>query len=331
MNVQDFFSGKTRESVLLLTHHNADVDGVASLLVLGFYLKKLGFKNYDYSAPKDISLQARELLKYADKEFVDPEPENYDIIATVDVSSPNQLSDLKINPEKLVAIDHHQGNSLGGTSFMDSDAISTTEFLYNSFDIPIDRKIARLILAGIVFDSAYLRYASTKTFQTIAKLLDEFELEYSEIISELSTEMSVSEKIARLKGAQRAKVVRDANSIIATSRVGSFESAVARGLVALGADVAFVASDSDGARVSGRAHARFIKERSLNLGKYIMPEVGKLLGGSGSGHEGAAGANGPNKDRINEALDLCVKLVQKTGKETGKGTRKRSRKKGGKK
>lgn len=315
MGLQDFLSEKAGKRILLLTHQNADIDAVASLLILGYYLKKLGFKNFDYSVADGISLQARTLLKYSDKEFVEPVPKDYDMVATVDVSDPRYLPKVDLEGVELVVIDHHQlseyfaSDNCKAACFVDPDSVSMTEYLYNSFDIPIDKTIARLVLAGIIFDSGYLRLASRKTFQTIAKLLDEFGLEYPDILAELSTEMSVSEKIARIKGAKRAKVVQDGGAIIATARVGSYESSVARGLVGLGADVAFVASDSDGARISGRAHAKYIKEHSLNLGKNVMPKVGRLLGGSGSGHAAAAGANGPNKEKIGEALKLCTKLV----------------------
>ena len=43
----------------------------------------------------------------------------------------------------------------------------------------------------------------------------------------------------------------------------------------------------------------------------IAPEIGKILGGSGGGRAKMTQCGGPNKDKINEALELAKQLTKK--------------------
>ncbi len=307
-----FFTKNTEKKTLLISHHNADVDAITSVLLLGRVLKKLGFKDLTYSVAKDISLQARGLLKYGDQEVIEgPNLQEYEMVVVLDSSTPNQLGDVDVSGANLVIVDHHEKSaSFKGKFFVNPLAFSTTQHIHDSIDVKYDKDMARLMLLGLIADSAYLRLLDRKGFKLISDMLQEHKLEYGGLLADLAVDKSASEKIAELKGCQRAEIHRIGKAIIATSRVGSFEAAVARALLRVGADVAFVGCDAGEARISARAKGNFIKQTGLNLGKSIMPSVGKHLGGDGSGHAGAAGANGPDKKKLDEGLELCVKLLR---------------------
>jgi nanoRNase/pAp phosphatase (c-di-AMP/oligoRNAs hydrolase) len=46
-----------------------------------------------------------------------------------------------------------------------------------------------------------------------------------------------------------------------------------------------------------------------------MNDVGAFISGSGGGHPAAAGANGPNVDKVKQALELAVRLARDQLKE----------------
>ena len=117
-------------------------------------------------------------------------------------------------------------------------------------------------------------------------------------------EDELESRAAALKAAQRAEVARVGGYLLASSEVGSWDAVAANALVRAGADVAVVGTErSDAARMSLRASARV---RGLHLGE-LANEVGRALGWSGGGHEGAAGLRGapplaPAKARMLDAL-----------------------------
>jgi alanyl-tRNA synthetase len=43
----------------------------------------------------------------------------------------------------------------------------------------------------------------------------------------------------------------------------------------------------------------------------IAPEIGKILGGSGGGKPKMTQCGGPNKDKVDQALELAIKLTKK--------------------
>jgi nanoRNase/pAp phosphatase (c-di-AMP/oligoRNAs hydrolase) len=78
----------------------------------------------------------------------------------------------------------------------------------------------------------------------------------------------------------------------------------------LGADVAFVGAEKEGeVRISSRANREMVKA-GIHLGKSILPGVMPLIKGDAGGHAGAAGANGTDASKLDEALDVCVQRTR---------------------
>jgi len=299
---------------LLLTHRNADADALASILLLDRILNGV---DCTLGVAAGIGLNARGLQKLTKKQIlINPDPAGFDVVIIADCSTREQLGVIPLeSAKKIVVIDHHSPHeSLGSIAecYIDPIAASCTLQIRGLFpDFALDRESAILLLAGIVYDSAQLRLLGTDDFVLVAGLLEKFNLTYAEILEYMEEAPQISERIACLKAAQRAELHRVGDCLIATTRVGSFEASAARTLVRLGADVAFAACDKGEARISARGRTNVIKEKCIHLGKDILPKLGVVLGGSGSGHDSAAGANGPLVEKVGEALDLGVLLIKK--------------------
>src|SRR2546428_6571172 len=121
----------------------------------------------------------------------------------------------------------------------------------------------------------------------------------------LSAPMNRSERVARLRAAERSNVTMLGNWIIVTSQLGSYQSSAARAFLSLGAHVAFVAGEvKDKIRVNMRATEDFYGKTGAHLARDVAIPLGKLLGGVGGGHPTAAGLTA--SAAVGEALTACV-------------------------
>lgn len=311
------FKGK---SVLLLGHKNADPDSVCSVIALSHGLTELGYKVRRGVIQGASKISQKILTELNESVEIDPEL-NVDLIVLLDMSTEGQLSDfykkVLASKAKKMIIDHHAIHDYtmkADFSFIDEKATSTAGLVYDllkELKIGITKDIAKTILLGIVAETAHLHYASIKDFQLIADLMSKFNLDYQWICSVLGTPLDISERIARLKASQRVRFEQIGNFLIARSEISSFEASAARLLIRAGADVAAVAAKKeDEIRVSLRATTAFYEKTRIDLGKEVIPGVAKIIGGTGSGHPTAAGANGKLVNKANEALEYVFEFLK---------------------
>src|SRR2546422_8568144 len=103
-----------------------------------------------------------------------------------------------------------------------------------------------------------------------------------------------SERIARLKGAGSSQGALLGEWIVATSELGSYQSSAARGLLTLGAHVAFVAGESkEKIRVDMRATEGFYSKTGIHLARDVSIPIGKKLARGGGGRATPAGSSLP--------------------------------------
>jgi nanoRNase/pAp phosphatase (c-di-AMP/oligoRNAs hydrolase) len=250
--------------------------------------------------------------------------EDADAFVVLDSATLSQLDEWgrKISDSNapVVFIDHHAPHpeivQLGALRYIDEDSTSTCEVvhaLFEAFGVEPSAKAARALLIGMAFDSKHFTMGTAKTFRTVSRLL-EIDGSVEDAIALLKSEAGRSERIARLKAAQRMQIHNIENWTMVTSHVSSFQASVARALLVLGGDVAIVAGESEGkVKVSLRSTMRFSRETSIHLGRDVAMPLGQEFAGAGSGHASSAGVNA--KGNVRHMLGRTVELVAQRLKE----------------
>jgi len=271
--------------VLYLCHRNADPDAIGSSFALS---RAFGG---DIGAVDDLSRTGVSLAEIIGaRVLINPLVEDYDLVVVVDTSVRMQLGDRL--PAAYALVDHHQDEGLleRALFFIQKPAKSTAEIVWTILkenDKRADRKTALGLLAGMIADTGRFKRATPGVFLAAAELLDAGGFAYEEALEALSVPADLSQRIAVLKAASRAQIMRQGDWIVACTIVNSFEGFAAMALVDLGADVAFVAGrHGTQVRISARC-SRDAARRGLNLAK-LLGEVGKAYGGDGGGHKSAA-------------------------------------------
>ncbi len=307
--------------IVLLCHHNADPDSVCSAYAFSRLLEQLRPElKIEIGAAQGPSRLSQFMLKSLPVTLVErPRVEAADIIVLLDTNTVQQLDEwselVRASSAPLVVIDHHarhpETESLATISVTDEEASSTCEIIYRLFKeskVKLTETEARALFLGIAFDTRHFILASSATLKAIADLVDAG-VNAKETLSLLSLPMEYSERIARLKASQRARLIRIDDWIITLSPIGAYQASAARALVALGAHVAVAAGEKDDKlQVSLRACSEFHEKTGIHLGRDIAKPLGEFLHGMGGGHAVSAGANGIGE--VKACLKHCVGLLR---------------------
>jgi len=312
---------RAAETVLILGHQNADPDAVCSAFAFSALAKRINRKlKLSFAASEGVSKLSKQILQTFPLEVSkEPDPSRADLIVTVDTNTLQQLGDLQPSVVRsgkpLVMIDHHaphpDNDNIAALVICNENATSTCEMILEMFlklHLSPSRIVSQALLTGLIVETGHLTIANRKTFNAafeLVKLGGDPEL----ALTITRTSMDESERIARVKSAQRLRMDRVGKWVIATSEVGSYHASAARALIALGAHVAIVAGKrEDELTVSLRATREFASETGVHLGRDVASPLGSKMGGMGGGHATAAGANMPGE--INEALRLASRLIR---------------------
>lgn len=315
MSPSKFYEGC--DSITILCHRGPDVDSAGGAVALATVLEGMGKKAVIHADPP-VGDQIKHFMSFVGREFSDADYDA-DCLIVVDTNSPTliDLDAVKSARGHKVLIDHHAPKDgiadLFDKAIIDESAVSSTQIIYHLFrdwGVKLDSKTSLALAAGMVTDSAGFSIATTDFFRDLAAVLDEGGVEFQDVLSAIAVPVDWSERIARLKGAQRLEFVREGDYLISVSRISSFESSVAKSLLYLGADVSFVGAAKEGeVRISSRASRDLVKA-GLHLGRDILPEIAPLIKGDAGGHAGAAGANGVDTSKLDAALELCVQRTR---------------------
>ncbi len=306
----------------IFTHEGADVDAFAAGACMYLYLKE------KYSpkliVPEHININAKSVAKKTRIPYTITKKRvpDFDAMVFVDFNAAEMLGGIafKVLSRKkpVLLVDHHTKAKKGAIKaqfhFLDSKALSSCELVLELFrrsHIEVSPKMAQLLAAGIVTDTAFFHTANHSTFKKMSFLLRESRKSFSQITALFRAEVDFSEKIASLKAAKRARIFKIGNWVAVTTDVGSFEASAASVLVRLGADVAFAGDcDNSKIRVSGRASMLFLKKTGFDLARDVFQPLSPKFSGSGGGHAGAAAFSG-KAESLEPALQECLKLVQR--------------------
>lgn len=290
------------QRILYLCHRNADPDAIGSSFALS---RAFGGA---IGAVDDLSRTGVSLAKIIGANvLINPRIEDYDLVVVVDTSVVTQLGDRM--PARYALVDHHLDDGLldDALFYIQKPAKSTAEIVWTILKEngkKIDKMEALGLLAGMIADTGRFKRASPGTFRAAAEILEAGGFAYEEAQEALFVPANISQRIAVLKAASRAQVMRQGDWIIACTEVNSFEGSAANALVDLGADVAFVAGrHGDLVRISARC-SREAVQMGCNLAQ-ILGEVGRAHGGDGGGHRSAAALEAAGERSA--ILDACRK------------------------
>ncbi|HMF34060.1 MAG TPA: DHH family phosphoesterase [Candidatus Lokiarchaeia archaeon] len=310
------------ERILLATHQQADLDAIAAVLALKHFISE---NNPEKNVMAFWNGTKAVVAKFFAETLAEvlvplPNPTEIDLCILVDVNNSARVGAgnfFENYSGPVFVIDHHaKPTNLPETviySYLDPARSACVEVVYDLIPKgmnPIPSGLRKAMIAGIYTDSQKFSLCDRRSFQILADLFGT-DLKLIDITKSLVEETQPSEKIARLKGIQRATIQREKDWIIATTQVSSFEAKVAGGLISAGADIALVVSKQKQGyfRIIGRASPAAIKRTGINLGMIFQSIYGGELESAG-GHEGAAGIllNGNPNDVVKEIL----KQVQET-------------------
>ena len=283
------------KDVLLTTHRNADPDGLACLVAIREHFG--GGK----ILLESISKPGKEFMRKlgVDYEVGEKIPDASGTIV-VDCLSLSQTGlDVKSLRKPIGMIDHHFSTERGADHVIVEERPSCAEIVAEMVKLtPLSKKA---LLAGIVSDTGFFRFAVSETFSVAAKLSKDVPIdEASDLVF---TSFGKDEKLAMLKSAKRLSIESE-GPIIVTSEVGSYEAEAASSLVRLGADIAIVNSKrKDFCRVSIRS-----RDVGIHFGK-LFEKFAKEHGGEGGGHDCAASMSTP-EDCSKELLDAVKQLAK---------------------
>jgi phosphoesterase RecJ-like protein len=306
---------------VLLCHHNADPDAIGAAFAFQGLLNRLKphleTEIAAASGPSRLSKSMMNSLPIA--LTCQPRIEEADILVMLDTNTIQQIDDWsqRITPDHpLVVIDHHASHPeterIATLSIADETVSSTCELVYRLFKeakIKPSPDEAKALFLGIAFDTRHFVIAASETLKVVAELT-EAGVDSQKTLPILSLPMEHSERMARLKAANRVTLIKINDWLIALSHVSAHQASAARGLLALGAHVAVVAGKKgDEIQVSFRAAHEFYNKTALHVGRDLAKPLGDFLGGMGGGHTVSAGANGTGD--VDSCLKFCEKLLKK--------------------
>ena len=293
-------------SNLIMVHSNADADAIGAAIALALY-----FDNSTIYAPSGISRVGKRLLAQIEIEAVDDAVlDDYTNLIVADCNSDNMLGIPDFNWSKAIVIDHHScdlSNRDFRASLVDDGATSTCELVWkliNTLPEESGERIGLALLTGIIGDSGNFHHAKPATLLATSQIMQAsgVELEKAFSIFHIDGHDEISQRTSRLKGGQRMKYARKGGWIVAVTQVSSFEANVARGLLNLGADISFVASQSkENFRITARANPKALAT-GFHLGNFLR-DVAEDMGGDSGGHDGAAGMTGMGESEA--VLNIC--------------------------
>lgn len=325
---EDFLYFLKNKRILITSHDVVDLDGFSSVIALEFFLNQY-FENlkanlYFYGISNSTNSFIDNFVnKFPDfnLDLVDS-VENLEIDAII-VLDANKLHQITL-PDKFknnndisyFFIDHHYieenqlENSFSQQKIVLDHYSSTAELVYNIFkdyNISIPEPIRYLLIGGILTDSGYFKYGNNNTIRTVGELLTD-NIHYQDILLMLSSEIDVSEKIAKIKGVQRTELIKEGNWLIGVSHVSSFEGSVANTMTRIGFDIAIVISDQDTEyRLSLRARKKVCLLTGLHLGK-ILEDISVIYDVNGGGHDGAAGIS--IKKELGDLREIILERIK---------------------
>ncbi len=162
------------------------------------------------------------------------------------------------------------------------------------FSVPVDQLDKTL--------ERFIKESKIKTRKTVKNLLDAADDLFSEWKKQQKDKKKVSsDDINDL--IESAEIISDKNYRVVTGITGSDATSLAGAIVK---KPGFIVHIFDGKKLVSMAS----EDIDIDL-REIAPEIGRILGGSGGGKQRMTQCGGPNKDKVDFALETALKLTKK--------------------
>ena len=184
-NIIDFIKGSN--DFVVTSHISPDGDNIGSTLGIYYALQKLGKNVYyvlDDNAPLNLRFLVDKVNRLSSADFNILNIDKYNLIA-LDCGDKSRVcvsEEIKNNAKTIICIDHHASNdAYGDLNYIDADASSTSELVYNLLSrlnkreniSIINAEIATALYTGLVTDTGNFSYSSThpSSFEMAKELL----------------------------------------------------------------------------------------------------------------------------------------------------------------
>ncbi|MFN3568085.1 MAG: DHH family phosphoesterase, partial [Caldimicrobium sp.] len=163
---------KRSKTLVLITHENPDIDGIASML--SFFLQhpdKTCLPLLEKVPHNAYFLHGIDHIKlHSDVHNLEP----FDLLVVFDAQCEKRIpSEIKklLKPKEVLIFDHHVREEclhfldISPQTFIDPDAPSTTALLYKFFkkaNYEITKEVAENLLAGLYYDTGSFKYDNVK-------------------------------------------------------------------------------------------------------------------------------------------------------------------------
>ena len=307
-----------KHSIVTLTFHSrADIDSAASAMALSNF-----FDHPAIATSDPISSTAARVMKregYGSVAIGSEFPSDAEAVILLDANNFAECGGFRQRLEAfrgpVIIIDHHAPTEISSDNvsvFNDEGYNSAASIVYElmkKLGMRVEPRVAKLILAGIISDSAELKNADARTFIQIGELLRTAKVDYQEMLDSMGHIADPETRADMIEDLMSGTVVVRAGLLFVFGVSRGRANVAADNAIRIGADVALFQSGG-GKEVSFSARLRppLDKTYGIHLGR-MLQELAPIISGSGGGHPCAAGAYGGNADNAQEFVDEFNEMI----------------------
>lgn len=313
LNIRDEVAGA--KTIGITGHIRPDGDSVGASCALALYIRKvLPQARIDVFLESGFLDGLRRNIPGADRvnSTYETDVESYDVFIVVDTEKQRtgRAEPLFDTAKKTINIDHHVSSpGTGDVCYIDGDASSACELVYNTLDPElIDREIAQALYVGMVTDTGVFRYSATteRTMQIAGRLMS-YGFNFPRIVREVFFEKTFGQQIMTAKAIRNCELGLDGRLIVSVINYETLHryGAVSADLTGISTALVSTAGVDCAILLTEREEGRW--KASMRSNEIIdVARLGELLGGGGHVH--AAGATFTMN--VDEAMGILVSDVR---------------------
>ncbi len=320
----EFIAKENKDKKVLITFHSmGDTDAVSSAVSLLDY-----FTNAKVATPDFVTPNASRILKrlgFESEMITNKFDDSVELVIMTDVNNFEDCGVFRYKLEEfkgnILIIDHHMPKEIDKAnvfSYDDEGYNSTCSITYELLKVlgtKISETTSKILLSGILSDSADLKNAGSKTFMQIGELLGIVKMDYPTFLDQMVHVADVQGRAKTLNDLVKAHVDLYGDILIMHGKAHSHANLAADYAIKIGADVGFFYAENEREMsFSARLRPPLDKKLGIHLG-LLMKTIAKKLNGNGGGHPCAAGAYGPlGSARPDEIESMFISEILKRAK-----------------